>query len=100
MFPSEYESNQDGLKCQHNWTYTHGQNGLAERKETIPPRSKSLPQKTNRLEDAGKLRLSDKKDLTSSEISVVAPRLVKNESVAYFLKHCRLIYENLMPLVV
>jgi hypothetical protein len=44
-----------------------------------------------------RLRLSDKKDLTPSEISIVAQRLIKNDSVIYFLNNCRLIYESLLP---
>ncbi|KAF4630623.1 hypothetical protein G7Y89_g7516 [Cudoniella acicularis] len=48
----------------------------------------------------GRLRLSDKKDLTPSEISVVAQRLIKNDSVIYFLNNCRLIYESLLPSLV
>ena len=44
--------------------------------------------------------MSDKKDLTPSEISVVARRLIKNDSVIYFLNNCRLIYESLMPSIV
>ena len=44
--------------------------------------------------------MSDKKDLTPSEISIVARRLIKNDSVIYFLNNCRLIYESLMPSIV
>jgi hypothetical protein len=64
---------------QHNWADTDGQNGLIEWKETIPPRSSSSPRKTARSIETGRLRLSDKKDLTPSEISVVAQRLIKND---------------------
>jgi hypothetical protein len=32
-----------------------------------------------------------------SEISVVAQRLIQNDSVTYFLNNCRLIYESFMP---
>src|SRR5271154_4352404 len=46
-----------------------------------------------------RLRLSDKNDLMPSKISVVAHRLIKNDSVLYFLNNCRLIYESLMPLI-
>jgi hypothetical protein len=35
-----------------------------------------------------------------SEVSVVAQRLIKNDSVIYFLNNCRLIYEYLMPSIV
>ena len=47
-----------------------------------------------------RLRLSDKKDLMPSEISVVARRLIKKDSVTYFLNNCRLIYETLIPSLV
>jgi hypothetical protein len=50
--------------------------------------------------ETGRLRFSDKKDLMPSEISVVAQRLIKNDSVIYFLNNCRLVYENLMPSIV
>jgi hypothetical protein len=47
-----------------------------------------------------RLRLSDKKDLMPSKISVVAQRLIKNDPVLYFLNNCRLIYKSLMPSIV
>jgi hypothetical protein len=81
----------------HDCADPHGQDGLVEWKETIPPRPTSSPRKTTRSIETGRLRLSDKKDLTPSEISVVARRLIKNDSVIYFLNNCRLIYESLRP---
>jgi hypothetical protein len=96
--PSWSESNQaQWLNSQHNWADTDGQDGLVERKETISPQPTSSPRKPARSIETGRLRLSDKKDLTPSEISVVARRLIRNDSVIYFLNNCRLIYESLMP---
>jgi hypothetical protein len=88
------------LNSQHNWADSHGQDGLVEWKETILPRPMSSPRKTARSIETRRLRLSDKKDLTPSEISVVARRLIKNDSVIYFLNNCPLIYESLMPSIV
>jgi hypothetical protein len=94
--PSWSDSDQEQrLNSQHNWADAHGQDGLVEWKETIPQRPTSSPRKT--AHSTGRLQLSDKKDLTPSEISVVARRLIKNNSVIYFLNNCRLIYESLMP---
>jgi hypothetical protein len=59
-----------------------------------------LPRKTARLIKTRRLWLSDKKDLMPSEISVVARRLIKNDSVIYFLNNCLLIYKSLMLLIV
>jgi hypothetical protein len=96
--PSWSDSDQEQwLNSQHSWADPHRQDGLVEWKETIPPRPVSSPRKTARSIETGRLRLSDKKDLTPSEISVVARRLIKNDSVIYFLNNCRLIYESLMP---
>jgi hypothetical protein len=80
------------------WGDTEGQDSIV--KGAGPPRSTSSPRKTARTIDTGRLRLSDKKDLGPSEISVVAQRLIKNDSVIYFLNNCRLIYENLIPSLV
>ena len=44
--------------------------------------------------------MSDKKNLMPSEIIVVARRLIKNDSVIYFLNNYRLIYESLMLSIV
>jgi len=44
--------------------------------------------------------MSDKKDLMPSQISVVARRLIKKDSIIYFLNNCRLIYESSMPSIV
>lgn len=79
---------------------TEGQDSLVKWKETIPQRSNSPLQKTARSMETERLRLSDKKDPMPSEISVVAQRLIKNDSVLYFLNNCRLIYESLMPSIV
>jgi hypothetical protein len=40
--------------------------------------------------------LSDKKDLTLSEISIVVLRLIRNDSILYFLNNCGLIYKSLI----
>ena len=62
----------------------------------MPPRS-ALPQrKTTPSIETGSLRLSDRKDLMPSGISVVARRLIKNDSVTYFLNNCRMIYKTLI----
>jgi hypothetical protein len=53
--------------------------------------------KKTRSVGTGRLRLSDKKDLIPSEISVIAQRLIKNDSVVYALDNRRLNYENLTP---
>jgi hypothetical protein len=74
-----------------------GQDSLVKGEKTITPRSTVSPQKITRLIEHGSLRLSDKKDLLPSEISVVARRLIKNDSVVYFLNNCQLIYETLVP---
>jgi len=79
---------------QHIRVGTEGQDILVKKNEATPPR------KTVRTMETRRLRLSDKKDLTPSDTSVVAQRLIKNDSVIYFLNNCRLIYESLMPSIV
>jgi hypothetical protein len=85
------------LNSQYNWADPHGQDGLVEWKETIPPRPKSSPRKTACSIETGRLRLSDKKDLTPSEISVIARRLIKNDSQNYvlMLEELRLVLQKL-----
>ena len=85
---------------QHNWADKERQDRLVKWKGTIPPPSATSPWKTAYSMKARTLRLSDKKDLMPSEISVVAQRLIKKDSVVYFLNNCRLIYESLMPSIV
>jgi hypothetical protein len=53
-----------------------------------------LPRKIENSMETGRLPLSDKKNLMPSEISVVAQRLVKSDSVIYFLNNYWLIYES------
>lgn len=75
---------------QHGWADTEREKGIVKWKEAIPLRS------TTSVKSRGP-RLSDKKDLMPSEISVVAQRLIRNDSIVYFLNNCRLIYESLKP---
>jgi hypothetical protein len=41
--------------------------------------------------------LSDKKNLAPADIPMVADLLINPDAISYFLCHCRLIYEKLMP---
>jgi hypothetical protein len=77
--------------------HAKGQDPFIEVQKTTPPQSTSKRPKARRPVELGRPRLSDKKDLAPSEISVVAQRLIKKDSILYFLKNCRLIYEGLMP---
>lgn len=77
-----------------------GRNGVLKEKEISPPQSSPSSRKQKLSIETRRIRLSDKEDLIPSEISVVAQRLIKNDSVVYFLNNCRLIYESLMPSLV
>ena len=77
--------------------HAKGQDPFIEVQETTPLQSTSTRPKAQHPVELGRPRLSDKKDLAPSEISVVAQRLIKKESICYFLKNCRLIYESFMP---
>jgi hypothetical protein len=67
---------------------TEGQDSLVKGEKTITPQSTVSPQKTTHLIKHSSLWLSGKKDLLPSKINVVARRLIKNDSVVYFLNNC------------
>lgn len=74
-----------------------GVQGSLRETEATPSRPTSAPRNTKRSRKTGTLRVSDKLDLTSAEISGVSSRLITKDSVNYFLSNCRLIYESWVP---
>ena len=70
---------------------------IVEKTKLISPPRTSLPRRGKTSQKAHGLRVSDKKNLTSTEIPVVADRLISQDAISYFLCHCHSFYEYWMP---
>jgi hypothetical protein len=58
-----------------------------------PAQPMSATQSTPRQTTVGRLRVSDKNDLTPAQVEVVAGLLIDMDSIAYFRDNCRSMYE-------
>ena len=67
-----------------------------EMKPIAPPRT-LLPRRGKTSQKVHGLRVSDKKNLTLTEIPIVADRLISQDAVSSFLCHCPSFYEYWMP---
>jgi hypothetical protein len=102
LSPSELEQNRwrhsdlEGISEQDPLLQAKQQECLTEETKRMTSPT-SPPQRRKPFKKARGLRLSDKKNLAPTDIPMVADLLINPDAISYFLCHCSLIYEKLMP---